>query len=282
MSASGASGRARVASALAGLLAALWDRVVPVRRAVAVQNLLATGIARDPEDARRRARAVARHLARVVLELPGLWLGGPRGLERRLRIEGFERLGPALAARRGVVLVSAHLGNWEALAASARVARVPLVMVVRPPRGALSRLGIAAVRRRLGARAVPEGDALSAARAALRSGAAVGLVIDQRPPARHAVPGTFLGLPAAISKAPAVLALGTGAPVFTALAHRAPDGIHVVSVDGPFSPPEGGAGTVADRVAGLTRVLSARVEAAVREHPDQWLWMHRRWKGGAG
>lgn len=267
---------ARLAGVAAGVLAWLWAAALPVRRRVAVEALLATGMARDRRDAARQARAVARHLALLALELPALWGATDAALRRRTSVRGVEPLVARARAGEGVVVVTAHLGNWEVLGAVARLEGVPASLVIRPPRGVLARALVAAVRRRLGADALVERGSVAAARRALAAGRAVGFAIDQRPPSRHHVPGHFLGRPAGISTVPASLALSMGAPVFTALTWRRPDGVHEVDVEGPFEPPrEGDART---RIAALTLALHARVEAAVRAHPEQWLWMHRRWR----
>jgi KDO2-lipid IV(A) lauroyltransferase len=92
---------------------------------------------------------------------------------------------------------------------------------------------------------------------------------------RHGVVGSFLGADAWLDKAPAVLAARTGAPLVVAAAARGPAGVHVLSTLLVLDPPAGAGLAWAERA---TRQAAAALEAFVRERPESWLWLHRRWK----
>jgi KDO2-lipid IV(A) lauroyltransferase len=137
-------------------------------------------------------------------------------------------------------------------------------------------------RARLGVRLVDAHGAMARGREALRRGGAVAMMIDQVPASpRHALACRFLGQMAAVDRAPAVLAAATGAPLVVAASRRAGDGSQVLHVLAVVQPP-GGPHPAAPRsrawVDEATRAATAALDSFVREHPSQWLWMHRRWK----
>ncbi len=267
---------------VAAALGDLWFLVIPIRRRVALDNLAASGL--DPGSTRGRLsliRHTCRHLVLNVLELPrGVDPpGGPGdagGL--RIRVEGVEHLRRAHAAGRGVVVATAHLGNWELLGPAARRLGLPTTMVVRPLGGPRSRRWITELRRRAGVEVIEEGPGLAVRMLrSLARGDVLGLAIDQRPHDRGRKPrAAFLGRRTALCSTAAVLSVRTGAPLLVALAHREPDGGHVIRLSAPLDP-GGRERPVRQRVDDLARACHRRVERAIADNPEQWLWHHRRW-----
>jgi KDO2-lipid IV(A) lauroyltransferase len=127
---------------------------------------------------------------------------------------------------------------------------------------------------------VKKGETLKAAVRALRQGRVLGYVIDQNQPRHRAIFPTFFGVPAATSPAPAILAIRTGAAVIFIVAVAQADGRHRVVIEGPLRVPRTG-----DRgrdVLAFMQDLNDRLERMVRAHPEQWYWLHRRWKTRPG
>jgi len=117
--------------------------------------------------------------------------------------------------------------------------------------------------------------AMSEARAMLRSEGAVAMMIDQVPlRTEHAVVTDFFGRAAHVDKAPAALSARTGAPLVVAGAWRGPEGMHHLVVLDVLVPQHAGPSWVAEATRASTRAL----ERFIREHPSEWLWLHRRWK----
>jgi KDO2-lipid IV(A) lauroyltransferase len=255
---------------LGRLLGAIWFEALPIRRRVALDNV---GLAL-PELPRRQRRLIAarafQHVATTVLEL--LWLGRRhhRALERAVDVEGLEEYRRIRDAGRGVVAVTAHLGNWDILACSQALAGVPLNVVTKEL-GApgLSRLWMER-RRDAGVSLVPaRGSALALLRA-LRRGEVVGLIVDQRTPAGEGgalVP--FFGRPAWTTLAPHVLAARTGAALLPVWSSRRRDGTHLVRIGPEIA--------LAPTPEATMAAINGLVERWIRWHPDQWLWHHRRW-----
>ena len=227
-------------------------------------------------DPRGRARAMYGALGTSALEF--LWLAA-RGREAldHVRIDAGSRApwSEALGRGRGVVVAASHTGNWD-LAACAIARDVPLLVVTKR----LSARSIDAfwqsTRARLGVRLAPAAGAMARARAALAGRGAVAMMLDQVPASRrHAVGGEVLGRAAWIDRAPAALAARAGAPLVVAAARRAPDGEHVLHVLAILVPPARAAREWIDEA---TRTASRALDSFVREYPDQWLWLHRRWR----
>jgi len=185
------------------------------------------------------------------------------------------RWNAARAMKRGVVIAASHTGNWE-LAASAIAKTVELLVVVK-------RLGLRSLDRFWHATRARQGIVLSSgdgalvrARAVLRRGGAVAMMIDQVPVSpRHATRVGFLERPAWVDRAAAALSARTGAPLVIAAARRDRSGEHVLEVLGVLVPPaRAGRAWVEDAI----REATQRLDRFVRSHPSQWLWLHRRWR----
>jgi KDO2-lipid IV(A) lauroyltransferase len=178
---------------------------------------------------------------------------------------------------RGVMFATAHCGNWEILSARLPVAGVPLISAVREledPR--LDHL-VTSTRTRFGTEIVPRGPAAGRQLArALGRNKVVGLLIDQD---IRDVPGVFVpffGRQAWTPSGAAMLAIRRGCPVVPGFIHRQPDGRHVAEIHPPLPMPSGG--SLEDQVEELTAAATSLIEGQIRNHPEQWVWMHRRWR----
>jgi KDO2-lipid IV(A) lauroyltransferase len=261
-----------VLSALGAVLGWVAGSVLRIRREHVEGAMRTAGI----EQPGQAARAMYRSLGVSAVEF--LWMAwvGRRALERVRVDEGsIEAWRGARALGKGVVLAATHTGNWD-LAACAIARDVELTVVTKHLSVKwLDRLW-QRTRAKQGVALVDAAGALGTARDALRRGGAVAMMIDQVPSAsRQAVEVDFLGREALADRAPAALAAAAGAPLVVAASRRLPDGthrLHVLGVHVP--PPRPGPAWVASVTVDATRAL----DAFVRDHPSQWLWLHRRWK----
>jgi KDO2-lipid IV(A) lauroyltransferase len=268
----------RTLGAILGLLA---GSVLRIRRRHVEEALRAAGIA--PVAA--VARGVYASLGAGLFEL--LWLAGrpPRTLAERFTMApaAAEALRKAAALGRGVVVATAHTGNWDLDACGAArwfaedgQSGGPLhVVTKRLSWRALDRYW-QSLRAARGVVLVDAQGAAGAVRQALGAGGVVALLVDQAP--ERASGWTrlpFLGRTAKHDLAPALLAARSRAPVLVILGYREADGRHRMELCETIMPEElrarGG-------VAAATERIAAAVERFVRAHPEQWLWLHRRWK----
>lgn len=233
------------------------------------------------EERRRMARDSLVHLARVAMEVVTVRSYADRLLEYVSLAPGAEEIVKgAMARRKGVIVVAGHIGNWELLARRLAVIAQPTAVIAR--RNADARLNalVERARREGGNRTLWREDA-STGREIIklfRQGGALGILVDQDTKVQGVfVP--FFGRPAFTPRAVGDLALRFGASILVVTSHRrgpAPgDGHEMEVVELPYDPrPD-------DRESEVLRITAAAValqEEAIRRHPAEWVWMHRRWK----
>jgi Kdo2-lipid IVA lauroyltransferase/acyltransferase len=250
--------------------AALGDlawHVLPGRRRIALENVRAC----LPDlDAERIARASFRSFGRVLAEAFRLPDNAPRTIWT-----GPDALSAIARDQRPAVVVSAHVGNWE-VAGYAIVTRNPgrTHLIVAPPRERRLAALMAAHRRRIGVVPHPREGPVRPILRALREGAVVATAADQWPGDRASTVCPFLGRPPPFTLGPYRLAMAAHVPVVGIAAMRTDDGYRIETE--PLW-------NCAEPVAAedIARRYTMFVERLVRAHPDQYLWMHRRWKGGS-
>lgn len=198
-------------------------------------------------------------------------------LYKVFKITGLEHYERLKAENKGVVFFTAHLGAWELLPLCSSLRGNPLNVVVRRLDNPKIEKLVEKIRARWGNQTL---DKLSAGRQmikVLRSGEALGLLTDLNVVTEEAIFVDFFGVPAATNFMVAKLALRTKAPIMPMFA---PWDKKLGKFDLQVSPPvdfESSGDEEAD-VLNLTRQLSAITEEKIKSYPDQWLWIHKRWK----
>ncbi len=183
----------------------------------------------------------------------------------------------ALAEGRGAVALGAHFSNWELEALAIGYGISPVAIVVKTQSNPLVDAYVNGLRTVGGVnRMVPMGVSVREIITTLRGNGLVGLLGDQAA-SEDAFYASFFGRPAATFLGPATFALKMNAPLVLMLAVRQPDGHYVLETERiPTDDLTGGATT--ENVARLTQRHVTRLEATIRRHPEQWLWLHRRFK----
>ncbi|MBI1206926.1 MAG: lauroyl acyltransferase [Azospirillum sp.] len=262
-----------VASALGGWLGrSIGPRLGASKKALS--NLQRALPALPPERHRAILGGMWDNLGRVIAEYPHLRTLAETGPGKPLEIVGLEHLHALRDDGRAGFLFSGHLANWEILGVAARRLGVELTLVYRAPNNpSFDRL----LRRARGVppeQLVPKGAAgASALLRALRRGGHVAMLVDQKMNDGVAVP--FFGREVMTAPALAQLALRYRLPVVPVRVERL-GGIRCrVTLSPPLTLPDSG-DRHADTLAAMTEV-NALLESWIRERPEQWLWLHRRW-----
>lgn len=264
----------------AGFVAAAIGRIgwwaSPRPRRIALENLAAAFPELDEGERERIARGAFRHLARTALELIRIEAleRGPRRLV--LSDEHRALLAEASAHGRGVVLVSGHTGNWELIPPLIAGAGFPIAVIGRKLYDPRFTRWVHAFRSRHGVEVLWRGNAnlMRSLLAVFRRGEMFGSLIDQDTDVQGAfVP--FFGRPAHTPTAAASLALRQRSPTFVCWSWRDDGGVHRLHLEPVEHPTEG---TAEERTTELTARFTRRLEDAIRAHPEQWVWMHRRWR----
>ncbi len=191
-------------------------------------------------------------------------------------VEGAENLHTALGGGKGAIVFLPHFGNWELLSL-VYGALIPdrAKAIAFPLKNASLNTYIWQHREQMSLRLIPRKRAIRETLRALKNNEAVGFFADQNA-GPEGVFVNFLGKPASAVRGPATLALKTGAPLLFSLSIRQPDNRHHVYISPPIHP------TLSDDferdIETYTAQMLKQLEAYIHKYPEQWLWLHNRWK----
>ena len=263
--------RARAWGAAIGRLA---YRVDARHRRVALANLERAFPARTDAERADIARGVFAHFGSVIAELLKVATMKPDELLALVETEGDEHCWNALAAERGILCFTGHFGYWEVQAIASAARFVPFSVLARPLDNPYLHTMLEDIRTMTGNQVIYRHGAIRRILRELAANRAVAMLIDQHLQ-RDAVMVDFFRRPAATTSALAVLALRTGAVVLPVFALPLPGGRYKLVYEHPVEPPREDS---PDAIREFTQRCTDVLEMYVRKHPDQWLWMHRRWR----
>jgi KDO2-lipid IV(A) lauroyltransferase len=247
---------------------------------IAAANIAAAFPDKSRAEREEILRGCWENFARVIVEfvfLERLVAGfdPPPPATSRFLVTGVEHFYALRDDGKPAVIFSAHLANWEVLGAIARSFDLKLVLPFRPPRNVHIAEDMLDRRRALMGRLVDTGrGAAMEIAAALGRGEHLGMLIDQRLNTGIAVP--FFGRPALTNPLAAKFARQFDCPVHGARAIRLADGRLHLELTPAIDLPRDREGLI--DVAAATARMTAIVEGWVREHPEQWFWLHDRWR----
>ena len=256
-------------------------RFLPLRRKVILENLRRVfGEAVPETEIEHLAQAHYAHLWRLFGEfLRFRWMSQAKK-GATVRVENVDVLAAALARGKGVLILTGHFGNFE-VATVAGLTHFPQmrdrIHFVR--RAIKPRWLDALVTRRFraaGFGVMSKRGSLDTILDRLAAGDMIVFPFDQHASPPDGIESEFFGHPAWTFKSLAIIALATGAPVLPAAGWREPDGKHVLRFEEPVPLIE--TENVNEEIRANTRAFNAALEHLVLRHPEQWFWVHRRWK----
>lgn len=194
----------------------------------------------------------------------------------RVRVVGLENLHNGLKSKTGLILVSAHLGSWETglLFVCCHIHK-PIVGVVKKVRFAPLNRWVQRLRTRFGIKVIYKQGALPEMRRMLRRGGVTGLLVDQSRRS-EGVEVNFFGHKVTTTPAAAFLAIRCKSPVLPMFCVRDDSGRLTVVIQSPLEMKR--SGDLRSDIQANTQRITDVVEKAVRQHPEQWFWVHKRWK----
>ncbi len=218
-----------------------------------------------------------RSLGRLLGEFTQFHKLNPENIGKIVRYDGLEHYLAAVEAGRGVIFLTGHIGAWELSAYAHALFGHPLNVLVRPIDNELVNAAVERYRSASGNRIFGKSAGLKSFIAALKKGETVGILADVNLQRHQGIFCDFFGLSACSTPLVAALALRTGAAVVPGyLVWNESEGKHVLTFEAPVRPPL--PGTDDESVAAATAAYQNALESVIRRHPDQWLWIHRRWK----
>ena len=249
----------------------LLDLALPRLRRVAMANLSMALPALSRQEHARIVDGIFRSIARLLVTFARFPRLDRSNIGQWIRYDGFEHFEQARRRGKGVLFATAHLGNWELSAFAHALLAEPMYVVVRPLDNPLIDKLVAHRRSMSGNLVIEKKDFARGILQALAANRAVGILIDQNASLDMGVIVDFFGVPACAGVGFARLAAHTGAAVIPGFALWSEAEQKFIL---RFYPEVLISGDVQVDTARIHAVL----ERAIRESPDQWLWIHRRWK----
>jgi len=247
-----------------------------IRRAVVLENLRAAFAERkSEEEIRRLARRFYFGLGRTFMEFLVLFPARPEQILQTVVVDGLEHLDACRREGKGALLVTGHLGNWELAGATLAAHGYPTSYLIKSQANPYVDSLFNDIRRRLGIRVIRQGASVRQLVHAVRQGGFVGMVADQDA-GRGGLFVEFLGPPASVFRGPAYFAYRLGCPILPGAIFRQADGMHRLTVAAPLFPDP-----TWDEETAVRRLTEQHTRALARfiyQAPEQYFWVHRRWK----
>lgn len=231
----------------------------------------------SPAERRRLLRGSFQSLGRLLGIFSQFATAEPRDLQSIVECQGLEHLQTARASGHGTILFTGHVGAWELSSFALSLVGYPLSFLVRRIDNPKIEALVDERRVRLGNRTIDKRSAAREMLQILSGGGTLGILVDLNTLDREGIFVDFFGVPASTTFMLAKLALRTEAavmPVFAPWDHER--GKFLLQIDQPLSIER--SGDDEQDVSRLTQLFTGVVEKYVRRYPDQWLWIHRRWK----
>lgn len=259
---------------LGKLLGKLYYHIAARQRRRALAQLLdSTGI--SPEEGNITIKKLFHNLGQTFLEVMYIPSLTPERIKEFVEIENRHYLSDALAEGKGVVFLTAHIGNWEWLGSALALEGFPMTTVIkRQPNDQHTRI-LNDYRQMVGMEIFASGTTeLVAAAKAMKKGKVLGFLADQDG-GKEGLFVKFLGKMASTPLGPAVFARKFKAPVVPAFIVRRPEGGHRIIIQPPLYYENIGGDP--ESVNKLTERMTKIIEDIIRQYPDEWLWFQKRW-----
>lgn len=249
----------------------LLDLAIPRLRRSAYRNLEIAFPELSREARFHLAESSFLSLARILVSLSRFRKLNQSNIHEYIRYDGFEHYQTAKARNKGVLFATAHLGNWELSAFAHALMAEPMHVVVRPLDNARVDALVESLRALSGNTIWSKRDFVRGILRALARNEAVGILIDQNVGLHEGMFIDFFRYKACVSPAFAKLANHSGAAIIPGFALWSPEeGRFILKFYPPLLP--------TGDIEADTRAVHAQLEQVIRAYPDQWLWLHRRWK----
>lgn len=260
-------------------LGLMFYHALKKRRGIAIDNIRqALGV--SEAEAQRLTRRSFQNFAMTFCEFMHLRAATAEDVRAYCDIENIEHIHAAREAGRGVILLTAHLGNWEVMGSRA-AQDIPLTVVARPTGNSGIEAHIASVRRAAGFDVISKYEPGRAALQVLKANGTLGILPDQHA-GSDGLLLPFFGRPTRVVPAVARLAMLSGAAVVPAFGvRRTPwlrDGRIIAKLAPAWHVPKVDRTERDAAVLEGTKRMIHELETIIRAHPDQWLWVHRRWR----
>ena len=243
---------------------------------ITIHNLSRAFPQKSPDEILKIAKASYVSFGLVVAEFSSILELTEHNLHQWVTIKGLDHYAEACRKGKGVLLFSAHFGNWEIGNAALAILTKPFIFVYRRLDSPFLEEAITYVRSSCGNTSLDKKNAMRPMIRALKKGTTINLLIDQNVALYDGVFVNFFGRPACTTSGLALLAMHTGAPVLPVFTTRMPDAKYLMEIGSEVQVSCSG-----DRNADVlenTQNFTKMIEDHIRRYPEQWFWVHQRWK----
>jgi KDO2-lipid IV(A) lauroyltransferase len=247
-------------------------------RKIALENLhLAFGKEKSEEELLAIARRTFENLGMMAVEFFRIPRMDVESFKKKVKIEGLEEALELFGRRKGILLLLSHFGNWEMMGIMSKLIG-DSIMVIAKPMKKNKRIDqfITKIRNAAGLEVISSIRASRIVIKALSQNRVVGILIDQRAKRSEGIWADFFGKKAPTTPGLAVLAMKTGAPVVPVFMVRDGFGKHRLVIQEPLELVH--TGDIKKDVEANTQLFNHTLESMIRQYPDQWFWVHRRWE----
>ena len=244
------------------------------------RNLACEHIARslnlsDEHKVKSIAKRCFQNLGQTVIEFMQFPRLNLNRIKKYVKIEGIQHVQHALAQGKGAIILTGHFGNWELLAATISVTVAPLTPIVRKLRSHRLNILVNKYREKVGYTTIDRDTGVRDALRCLKRNELLGIVADVDTTV-NGVFVDFFGMPAYTPYSPVAFALKTGASILPTFIIREPDGSHRAIIEPPLVLKRS---EIKEKELVInTQKFTKIIEDYIRQYPDQWIWMHKRWK----
>ncbi len=265
-----------VARACSDFLGLAWFKFDKRHRTIAQENIEQSfGTSMDGPDLRNMVRRIFKNIAGIIFEIGWAYNLNEKEFSRYFIFKGYEHLEEALKKKKGVLALTCHMGNWELLCqAVSQMGLKNAILYRKLDFEPLEKL-LLEIRESYGTKLIPMKGASQKIETLLAQGQIVGTLLDQNVDWYQGCYVDFFGRKACTNKGLASLILRTGAPVVPMFITRQ-DGRYIIEFL-----PEVPLVSTGDKIKDLeinTQNYTSAIESIIRRCPDQWLWVHNRWK----
>ena len=247
-------------------------------RGVALENLqIAFSQEKSEEEIRSIAKTTFQNLGMMIVEFFRIRRMDAEAFKTRLEVEGLANFERVRNNKKGTLLLLSHFGNWELMGLLTKGLGSQVMVIAKPVRKNkwVDRM-ITDIRESSGLEVVPSEKASRKILQALSQNRMVGILIDQRAKRSEGIMADFFGRKAPTTPALAVLGMRTGAPVLPLYLLRNGIGKYRLVIKEPLELTQ--TGDVKNDVVANTELINRSLEGMIRQYPDQWFWVHRRWE----
>ncbi len=267
----------KTGAALGKLLGTLWFYLDKKHRKITIDNLsYAYGQKMSKQEILVLAKKTFINTSRMIFEYTWFYNSKNKHFSEQFIVKGINHLRSAHAKKKGILILSAHIGNWEFGAAFPHLTGFPITVVYRKIKSKPIDMVVKKNRTSIdGVELLPLHNALDDVIQTLKKGGLVALLVDQNTGHRRGVFIDFFGQKACANPGLTKLALQTRSPVIPVFNYRE-KGKFVVEIQPELQIIK--TGDMENDIIKNTQLQNNIIEKIIRKHPDQWFWMHNRWK----